>query len=1116
MTKQLAQYSVPTENSRIIRVFLSSTFRDMEMERSALVKLFKGLQVKAASRGVTISLVDLRWGITEEDAKSGKVVEICLKEIVHSRPFFIGMVGERYGWCPSYEDISQTFSDSLEYSWVEDDLNNHLSVTEMEMQFGVLRNPDPLHAYFYIKQSATDPSCPKEEFHKLQHLKECLLQQERYPVQEYDSPEQLCQFVESAFTELLEQEFPSVLTVEDNQALQEQLTRNELLYNYHPIPEADQAFSDFLAADEQRCLVVTGDRGLGKSALLAHWSDWVNNDTQMIPIYHRLDNTTLSSYPETLVRALAAKCQNALKCQTLGEEDLFTAEVSKESDSTQGTARSILDIVRESMVFGNNVLDGFSENTLRNIKEIEEDLNSIQKFSQLWAALGRSKYAIILLIDDISYLNSTEVSLFSLFGSIPSNVKVVLSFAASSTAYLPFVRNGYVHYRLNGFSQTDAKSFSKQYLSTYSKALSAQQEDILSSWGLAKQPRCLNVLLNELVSFGQYDTLSEYMSGYCQINEIAQFYDSVLRRLSSDYGFDRIGRALLMLSLTLEGFTEDEVKSMTGINQLLWSQLRVEMSSWLTNKGGRYCICDTQMIEAIERCFAQDDVSIDECRKEIIVALLDDSDTLSHPLTFADYNYRMKQFCYHDSYRYQVEITYQSYKMQHWDFLRDWICDAETFEILYRTNYSLLEDCWKAIMNDNPSLTPAAYAELDFGQIDSFLIPVIANDMATFLSSSFHLTKAAMEVSEKSMEGEAIPLIAKSVLKMNEGCRYARNEEYETACDCFLKALVMQESIVPTPELEIANTCRNLALAYYYNEQYNEAAIYLNRALNYHAASTDEKSQAEVIELSEFLAYCDYYRDEEESAAKKFRKVAEMHESLNGRLSSGVAKCLRMQGKCLYYIKRYDEAWSLVNEALGIAIQIDNRKQIVACHKELYHLCKEFKRGMKERGDEQSSTLFFRESLLHEKFFSEKPRLAELTVRYEALRCDIMRQYYENKEYGNVIRIATTLDIHEDIDPDVSSEVCYYEAQAYAKMENYPMAKDAFLKEFELRKKYLGWEDDHTILACQNLGVLHSFCNEREDALSCFREAYDHEVKRNGSDSEMAKKLLQYIDVVRS
>ena len=538
MTKQLAQYSVPAENSRVIRVFLSSTFRDMEMERSALVKLFKGLQVKAASRGATISLVDLRWGITEEDAKSGKVVEICLKEIVNSRPFFIGMIGDRYGWCPSYEDLSQTLNDSLGYRWIEDDLNHHLSVTEIEMQFGVLRNPNPLHAYFYIKQSADDElSCPEEEALKLKRLKESILQQDRYPVQVYDSPEQLCDFVGRAFIRLIEREFPEILTVEDNQELQEQLARNELLFNYHSISEADQAFADFLAADEQRCLVVTGDCGLGKSALLAHWSDLVNNDMPIIPIYHRLDSTALSSYPATLVRMLASKCQNAFKHQSLGEEKLFAAEVSKEPDSSQSSAKSIMDIVQNSIALGNNILGAFSGNTLRNLKEIEEDLNSIQKFAQLWSVLGASRYPVILLIDDISYLNPTEVSLFSLFASIPSNVKVVLSFSASSTAYLPFIQNGYVHFQLNGFSQVDAKEFSKQYLSAYSKTLSAQQEDILGSWVLAKQPRCLSVLLNELVSFGQYDALYEYMSGYCRLNEVEQFYDSVLRRLSAECGF---------------------------------------------------------------------------------------------------------------------------------------------------------------------------------------------------------------------------------------------------------------------------------------------------------------------------------------------------------------------------------------------------------------------------------------------------------------------------------------------------------------------------------------------------------------------------------------------------
>lgn len=45
-------------------------------------------------------------------------------------------------------------------------------------------------------------------------------------LQVYDSPDQLCNLVEAAFTELLEREFPDVLTVEDNQALQEQLTMN--------------------------------------------------------------------------------------------------------------------------------------------------------------------------------------------------------------------------------------------------------------------------------------------------------------------------------------------------------------------------------------------------------------------------------------------------------------------------------------------------------------------------------------------------------------------------------------------------------------------------------------------------------------------------------------------------------------------------------------------------------------------------------------------------------------------------------------------------------------------------------------------------------------------------
>ena len=70
------------QDNRQIRVFISSTFRDMQDERDELMrKTFPVLRRKAAERDVTLTELDLRWGITPEESQSGKVVEICLREI---------------------------------------------------------------------------------------------------------------------------------------------------------------------------------------------------------------------------------------------------------------------------------------------------------------------------------------------------------------------------------------------------------------------------------------------------------------------------------------------------------------------------------------------------------------------------------------------------------------------------------------------------------------------------------------------------------------------------------------------------------------------------------------------------------------------------------------------------------------------------------------------------------------------------------------------------------------------------------------------------------------------------------------------------------------------------
>ena len=67
---------------RTVRVFISSTFRDMYAERDWLVKVvFPKLRERMAKRNLYLVYVDLRCGVTEEEAEHGKVLGVCLDEI---------------------------------------------------------------------------------------------------------------------------------------------------------------------------------------------------------------------------------------------------------------------------------------------------------------------------------------------------------------------------------------------------------------------------------------------------------------------------------------------------------------------------------------------------------------------------------------------------------------------------------------------------------------------------------------------------------------------------------------------------------------------------------------------------------------------------------------------------------------------------------------------------------------------------------------------------------------------------------------------------------------------------------------------------------------------------
>lgn len=74
----------------------------MHEERDHLVRhVFPELRERLQALRVNLIDVDLRWGVSERDVQEGLTVDICLDEIDTCRPYFLGILGHRYGWIPA-------------------------------------------------------------------------------------------------------------------------------------------------------------------------------------------------------------------------------------------------------------------------------------------------------------------------------------------------------------------------------------------------------------------------------------------------------------------------------------------------------------------------------------------------------------------------------------------------------------------------------------------------------------------------------------------------------------------------------------------------------------------------------------------------------------------------------------------------------------------------------------------------------------------------------------------------------------------------------------------------------------------------------------------------------
>jgi len=547
------------ENSnREIRVFISSTFRDMQEERHYLMShVFPVVRRACRDRQVEFTEIDLRWGVTQEEAEQGKVLRICLEEINRCRPYFVSLLGDRYGWAPLDTDLDHKAELLGLFPFLEDSLKAGLSVTEMEILHGVLDNPDMAeHCFFYLRdtglsQSLADKFNASNDYFetesplkaKLSALK-ARLRNSGLPVRDnYTNMEALGELIKTDLLAALDKQFPQDQTPTPFKAAQDahRSYARELCHAYSANPRDIEALDTFLQTKTNHALLVTGESGLGKSALLAYWisQQRLANPKQFI-IEHYI-GISGDVDPAAIVYRIMAEIKHRLND---GQDLPSTPE----------------DVIRDF---------------------------------PLWLAKVGEQDPLLLIIDGLNQLENKINALSQLENKdclwLPSfwqeNVKAIFSVIPDEQLAVLSQRDWPVHC-LEALDIEGRVQLIVDWLARYRKALATEQTQLIAQAPQTGNPLFLKTVLEELRIFGYFEQLDQRISTLLSAYNPQELFILVLARLESDFGKVIVTQIMQALWVARCGLSETEIAGITGLSRLVISTFLMAIDAHLAKRGG--------------------------------------------------------------------------------------------------------------------------------------------------------------------------------------------------------------------------------------------------------------------------------------------------------------------------------------------------------------------------------------------------------------------------------------------------------------------------------------------------------------------------------------------------
>lgn len=588
-----------------LRLFISSTFSDMNAERDALTRIFPQISELCNKRGVEFIPLDLRWGITEEDSKEGRVIDACLSEIDEARPFFIGIIGNRYGWTPEVKDLGKTYeSIKNKYPWIDDALKEKMSITEMEMQYAALMNQEDsrMNAAFYIRSenmivdSSFKEKPGSEGERKLNKLKAKISNQKRFKVSSYDNTSELADKVLRDITEFFNKTYPEVQydSYDKEKENQERIlaSRSKSLL---PLTRYDKEINEWKESQTKRSIFITGHNGRGKSYVLASIVNSLRKEGKKV-VYADfseigdIDNTTAYISQELL--------------DVMGVRSRKDSEKINNIGCVFALIWGIIKIIFTSsfalfqFAFGNEnkalkKINNSYQSTITGVAGNEITAN----IEKLGKALIKKKDTILYLaIDNLDDLNEEELSLLKLFNGF-TQIRMICSASVNTAAhaYMQYMEHVSVM-MINNLYENQAFQYVNNYLAQYGKALDSKGEQCkrLIKSGIAGSVQLLTYTLDLMIKFGSFEQIDNYITELSSVKNQTELYNILLKYIISQFSKSEeklmLKKILLAYTLVEKGLFEKEIIEMFEPKPIQWSIIRPYVHILCTERGNLWKI----------------------------------------------------------------------------------------------------------------------------------------------------------------------------------------------------------------------------------------------------------------------------------------------------------------------------------------------------------------------------------------------------------------------------------------------------------------------------------------------------------------------------------------------